>query len=137
MLATVNDIFLLAEIEEANASFHTDEESAFGIKTENGKVAMFFSSPKRLDILTTIKAAKSKQMKDHSPSKLNERIIRPEDVPGTLLNIALMNMGSSDHSLRISAYNLLCALCQTFRFNVDRHFISARGLLMPKSYQAV
>jgi len=128
MLATVNDIFLLSDIEEANASFHTEEENAFGIKTENGKVAMFFSSPKRVDILQSIKAAKSKSMKDNAPSKLSERIIRPEDVPGTLLNISLMNMGSSDHSLRISAYNLLCALCQTFRFNVDRHFINARGM---------
>ncbi|KAK6355415.1 Ras GTPase activating protein ira2 [Orbilia brochopaga] len=131
MQAIVNDIFLLSEIEEATASFHTEEENAFGIKTENGKVAMFFSSPKRVDVLQSIKSAKAKSMKDSKPSPLSERVIRPEDVPGTLLNIALMNMGSSDQSLRISAYNLLCALCQTFRFNVDRQFVSAKGLSIP------
>ena len=60
------------------------------IKTENGKVAMFFSSPKRLDVLQSIKSAKSKQLKDTKPSKLSERTIRPEDVPGTLLNIAMI-----------------------------------------------
>ncbi|EWC46134.1 hypothetical protein DRE_04708 [Drechslerella stenobrocha 248] len=131
MQAIVNDIFSLSEIEEATASFHTEEENAFGIKTENGKVAMFFSSPKRVDVLQSIKAAKAKSMKDSKPSPLSERVIRPEDVPGTLLNIALMNMGSSDQALRIAAYNLLCALCQTFRFNVDRQFVSAKGLSIP------
>ncbi|KAF3925492.1 Neurofibromin [Arthrobotrys entomopaga] len=131
MQAIVNDIFSLSEIEEANASFHTEEENAFGIKTENGKVAMFFSSPKRVDVLQSIKAAKSKSLKDSKPSPLSERVIRPEDVPGTLLNIALMNMGSADQFLRISAYNLLCALCQTFRFKLDRQFVSAKGLSIP------
>ncbi|KAF3935966.1 Neurofibromin [Dactylella cylindrospora] len=131
MLATVNDIFLLSEIEEANTTIHTEEENTFGIKTENGKVAMFFSSPKRVDVLQSIKNAKTKSLKDSKPSQLSERVIRPEDVPGTLLNIALMNMGSSDQALRIAAYNLLCALCQTFRFKIDRQFASAKGLSIP------
>ncbi|CAG0923769.1 unnamed protein product, partial [Notodromas monacha] len=40
--------------------------------------------------------------------------IRPKDVPGTLLNMALLNLGSSDPSLRTAAYNLLCAVTATF-----------------------
>jgi neurofibromin 1 len=36
--------------------------------------------------------------------------IRPKDVPGTLLNIALLNLGSSDPNLRSAAYNLLCVV---------------------------
>ncbi|RXG59506.1 Neurofibromin [Armadillidium vulgare] len=40
--------------------------------------------------------------------------IRPKDVPGTLLNMALLNLGSLDPNLRTAAYNLLCALTQTF-----------------------
>lgn len=128
MYATVNDIFRLADVEEANASFHTDEENAFGIKTDNGKVTMFFSSPKKNDILQTLKSSKVKYSKDNKPSKLNERTIRPEDVPGTLLNISLMNVASFDQQLRLAAYNLLCALCQAFRFNLDRQFVSAKGM---------
>ncbi|KAL7276775.1 Ras GTPase activating protein ira2 [Rhizina undulata] len=131
MFATVNDIFRLTDVEEANASFHTDEENAFGIKTENGKVSMFFSSPKRSEILQTLKSSKSKYSKDSKPSKLSERTIRPEDVPGTLLNISLMNIASVDQHLRLAAYNLLCALCQAFRFNLDRQFVSGRGLSIP------
>lgn len=131
MSATINDIFRLADVEEANASFHTDEENAFGIKTDNGKVTMFFSSPKKNDILQTLRNSKSKYSKENKPSKLNERTIRPEDVPGTLLNISLMNIASFDQYLRLAAYNLLCALCQAFGFNLDRQFVSAKGLSIP------
>jgi len=131
MSATINDIFRLNDVEEANASFHTDEENAFGIKTDNGKLTMFFSSPKRNEIVQTLKNSKSKYSKDNRPSKLNERTIRPEDVPGTLLNISLMNIASYDQYLRLAAYNLLCALCQAFRFNLDRQFVSAKGLSIP------
>lgn len=127
-MVTVNDIFRLADVEEANASYHTDEENAFGIKTDNGKVSVFFSSPKKSDILKTLKISKAKHSSDNKPSKLNERIIRPEDVPGTMLNISLMNMASVDPQLRLSAYNLLCALCHAFQFNLDRQFVNARGM---------
>jgi neurofibromin 1 len=127
MMVNVNDIFRLADVEEANPAYHTDEENAFGIKTDNGKVSMFFSSPKKNDILKTLKSCKAKYSKDNKPSKLNERTIRPEDVPGTMLNISLMNMASTDPCLRLAAYNLLCALCQAFQFNLDRQFVSAKG----------
>jgi neurofibromin 1 len=131
MMVTVNDIFRLTDVEEANASYHTDEENAFGIKTDNGKVSMFFSSPKKNDILKTLRASKAKYSKDNRPSKLNERTIRPEDVPGTMLNISLMNMASVNPALRLAAYNLLCALCQAFQFNLDRQFVNAKGLSIP------
>ena len=131
ILVTVNDIFRLADIEEANASFHTDDENAFGIKADHGKVTMFFSSSKKNDILKTNKSSKAKNFCDNKPSKLNERTIRPEDVPGTMLNISLMNMASSDPPLRLAAYNLLCALCQAFQFNLDRQFVNAKGLSIP------
>lgn len=131
MFATVNDIFRLTDVEEANPSFYTDDENAFGIKTDNGKVPMYFTSPRKNDILQTLKTSKAKYSKDNKPSKTSERTIRPEDVPGTLLNISLMNIASSDQSLRLAAYNLLCALCQTFGFNLDRPFVSAKGLSIP------
>ncbi|KAA8914567.1 hypothetical protein FN846DRAFT_896963 [Sphaerosporella brunnea] len=131
VLVTVNDIFRLSDVEETNASYHTDEDNAFGIKTDNGKTSMFYSSPKKNEILKTLKASKAKYSSDNKPSKLNERTIRPEDVPGTMLNISLMNMASTDPDLRLSAYNLLCALCQAFQFNLDRQYVNAKGLSIP------
>ncbi len=53
--------------------------------------------------------------------------IRPKDVPGTLLNIALLNLGSSDPSLRSAAYNLLCALTQTFDLKIEGQLLETAG----------
>ena len=134
MQATVNDIYRLTDVEEAHTTIHmTDEMDVFGIKSDNGKTVTYFSSPKRAEILQKIKSAKAalRNSNQAKPSKLNERIIRPEDVPGTLLNIALMNIASGDRALRLSAYNLLCSLCQAFNFNLDYMPVWAMGLSIP------
>ncbi|KAF8455245.1 hypothetical protein BDZ91DRAFT_746797 [Kalaharituber pfeilii] len=132
MQALVNDIFRLSDVEEANTTIHlSDEKDVFGIKTDNGKTVTYFSSPKRAEILGRIKSAKSKHSRETKPSKLNERTIRPEDVPGTLLNIALMNMASNNRALRLAAYNLLCSLCQAFNFNLDYMPVCAKGISIP------
>ena len=126
-MVALNDIFRLTDVEETNATYHTDDENAFGIKTDNGKVPMYFSSPKKSEILKTLKSSRAKFSKDSKPSKLSERMIRPEDVPGTMLNISLMNMGSIEPKLRLSAYNLFCAMVQAFGFNLDKRFVHAKG----------
>ena len=53
--------------------------------------------------------------------------IRPKDVPGTLLNVALLNLGSSDPSLRSAAYNLLCSLTQTFELRIESQLLETAG----------
>lgn len=53
--------------------------------------------------------------------------IRPRDVPGTLLNIALLNLGSPDPSLRSAAYNLLCALTQKFDLKIEGQLLETTG----------
>jgi neurofibromin 1 len=58
---------------------------------------------------------------------------RPKDVPGTLLNIALLNLGSSDPNLRSAAYNLLCALAQTFDLRIDGQLLESNGLCIPSN----
>ena len=55
--------------------------------------------------------------------------IRPKDVPGTLLNVALLNLGSSDPSLRSAAYNLLCSLTQTFELRIESQLLETAGEL--------
>lgn len=138
--ATVNDIFRLSEVDEAPTSIQTEDDSAFGLRTESGKIVMYFTSPKKADILQAIRGAKIKHGKDLKLPAPFERLIRPQDVPGTLLNIALTNMASIDQPLRLAAYNLLCALCQTFKFSVNAKFMTAKGrfkahsLLVPNYY---
>ncbi|KAH8601379.1 hypothetical protein B0O99DRAFT_681402 [Bisporella sp. PMI_857] len=129
--ATVNDIFRLSEIDEAPTSIQTEDDSAFGLRTENGKIVMYFTSPRKPDVLSAIRGAKAKYGKELRTLKSFERLVRPQDVPGTLLNIALTNMGSSDQILRLASYNLLCALCRAFKFAANSKFITAMELCVP------
>ena len=59
--------------------------------------------------------------------------IRPKDVPGTLLNMALLNLGSSDPNLRTTAYNLLCALTTTFDLKIEGQLLETSGLCIPSN----
>jgi neurofibromin 1 len=129
--ATVNDIFRLTDVEEASTSMQAEDDNAFGIKTENGKVVMYFTSPRKMDILQAIRAAKTKPSTDARPSRAVERTIRPEDVPGMMLNISLTNIASSDEALRLASYNLLCALCTSFGFTLGKHFVATNGHSIP------
>ncbi|KAK2021113.1 GTPase-activator protein for ras-like GTPase [Colletotrichum zoysiae] len=128
---TVNDIFRLGEVEEAPTSIQTEDDSAFGLRADNGKIVMYFTSPKKVDVLQTIRGAKAKYGKDTRAHKAYERLIRPQDVPGTLLNLALTNLSSSDHVLRLSSYNLLGALCKAFKFGAAANLMCTKDVSVP------
>ena len=125
--ATVNDIFRLSEVDEAPTSIQTEDDSAFGLRTENNKIVMYFTSPRKPDVLQAIRGAKAKYGKELRTLKSFERLVRPQDVTGTLLHIALTNMASTDQVLRLASYNLLCALCRAFKFAADSKFLTAKG----------
>lgn len=125
--STVNDIFRLGEVDEAPTSIQTEDDSAFGLRADNGKIVMYFTSPKKADVLQAIRAAKMKYGKDTRAPKSLERLIRPQDVPGTLLNLALTNLASPDSALRLSSYNLLGALCKAFNFTAASKLLCSRG----------
>ncbi|RGP66620.1 neurofibromin 1, partial [Fusarium sporotrichioides] len=128
---TVNDIFRLGEVDEAPTSIQTEDDSAFGLRADNGKIVMYFTSPKKTDVLQTIRGAKAKHGKDNRTHKSVERLIRPQDVPGTLLNLSLANLSSHDHILRLSSYNLLGALCRAFKFSSASRIICTKDVSVP------
>lgn len=49
------------------------------------------------------------------------------------MNIALLNLGSLDPSLRSAAYNLLCALTQTFDLRIEGQLLESSGLCIPSN----
>ncbi|KAJ4307090.1 Ras GTPase activating protein ira2 [Collariella sp. IMI 366227] len=128
---TVNDIFRLGDVDEAPTSIQTEDDSAFGLRADNGKIVMYFTSPKKSDVLQAIRAAKAKYAKDTRATKSFERLIRPQDVPGTLLNLALTNLATPDPVLRLSSYNLLGALCKAFKFRAASKLMSTRDISVP------
>lgn len=126
--AIINDIFRLGDVDEAPTSIATEDDSAFGLRADNGKIVMYFQSPKKNEILQSIRNAKAKFGKDTRTVKSFERLIRPQDIPGTLLNLALMNLAALDPALRIASYNLLGALCQAFKFKASSKFMCINGM---------
>lgn len=124
---TINDIFRIGDIDETSTSIQTEDDSAFGLRADSGKIVMYFTSPKKADVLQSIRSAKAKQGKDSRTHKPVERLIRPQDVPGTLLNLALTNLSSPDHVLRLSSYNLLGALCKAFKFGSASRLVCTKG----------
>ncbi|RYP13921.1 hypothetical protein DL767_010513 [Monosporascus sp. MG133] len=121
--AVTNDIFRLGDIEEVPTPFANEDDSAFGLRADNGKVVMYFQGTKKFDLLHAIRGAKMKYAKDTRTTKSFERFIRPQDVPGTLLNLALTNLGALDPVLRTASYNLLGALCRAFKFKAASKFL--------------
>ncbi|KAI0006414.1 GTPase [Xylariaceae sp. FL0662B] len=129
--AIVNDIFRLGDVDEAPTSIPTEDDSAFGLRADNGKIVMYFQSPKKADVLQAIRGAKAKYGKDTRTMKSFERLIRPQDVPGTLLNLALTNLAAQDATLRVSSYNLLGALCRAFNFKAASKFMCIKDVSVP------
>lgn len=130
--SVVNDIFRLHDIEEAMTA-HPNDDSSFALRADGGKIVMCFTSSKRADVLQTIRGAKSKQSKESRLPKPTERLVRPQDVPGTMLNLALTNLSSPYHALRVASYNLLGALCRSFDFKAAARLICNRGKFRERS----
>ncbi|KAI1381086.1 GTPase [Hypoxylon crocopeplum] len=127
----VNDIFHLKDLDEAPTSIPTEDDSAFGLRADNGKIVMYFQSARKADLLKEIRRAKAMLSKDTRTTKPFERLIRPQDVPGTLLNLALTNLASPDAMLRIASYNLLGALCRAFKFKAASKFMCIKDVSVP------
>jgi len=68
----------------------------------------------RDEMAQIIRAARSR-LRD-GPSE--DRSLGPSDVPGTLLNVALLNMSSGDETLRLGAYNLVYELSGFFKWEL-------------------
>ncbi|KAL5596495.1 uncharacterized protein BROUX77_007179 [Berkeleyomyces rouxiae] len=127
----INDIFRVGEVEDTPSSMGLDDDSGFGLRADNGKIVMQFKSSKTIDIIQAIRGTKTKNGKDNRSQKLFERLVRPQDVPGTLLNLALTNLSSPDHTLRLASYNLLGALCRAFKFSAAEKILCLKGISIP------
>lgn len=77
----------------------------------------------RNEMAQIIRAARSR-LRD-GPSE--ERSLRPSDVPGTLLNVALLNLSSGDETLRLGAYNLVYELSGYFKWEMATTVLKATG----------
>jgi neurofibromin 1 len=65
---------------------------------------------------------------DKNPVPLTDRGVGPGSLPGILLNAVLLNLPSEDQSVRLAAWNLLCALSKAYHLDVSKQLRPAPGI---------
>ncbi|OXB36317.1 neurofibromin 1 [Cryptococcus neoformans] len=95
------------------------------------KETLTFLSRKRNEMAHIIRSARSRLRED---TPLNSRVLRPTDVPATLLNVALLNLTSSSETLRMGAYVLVNELSQFFKYDLASRVLKvSAGLTIPNN----
>ncbi|KAI9323567.1 hypothetical protein BX666DRAFT_2016762 [Dichotomocladium elegans] len=137
-----NDVFHVSDIEDISIAHGRDVDNANEFSFKYNKVfrtprneKRFTETDKKVLGLQAIRHSK-RRYETSKPSNLTDRTIRPKDVPGRLLNMALLNIGSDDPNLRLAAYNLLYALSMTFNFDVGKQLLDAKDLCLPANNTA-
>nr|CAG8557750.1 86_t:CDS:10 [Entrophospora candida] len=125
-----NDVYHISEIEDISNPIQRSYDSEFMVKPDRGRPSLTFVSVRKEQIMQALKVSKARDQYA-GPKNNTERVVRPSSVPGTLLNMSLLNIGSEDPNLRLAAYNLLVALSHIFNFNIGNHLLNAKGLCIP------
>ena len=77
----------------------------------------------RNELAQIIRTARSRVRS--SPSV--QRTVRPSDVPGTLLNVALLNLSARDETLRLASLSLVHEIVQFFKYDVKLPITNVEG----------
>ena len=125
----LNDVYYSSEIEEVCLV----DDNQFTVTISNESSPLSFIHNDCENIVQAIIHIRTRWELAQPDTVTVHTKIRPKDVPGTLLNIALLNLGSSDPNLRSAAYNLLCALTQTFDLRIDGQLLESNGLCIPSN----
>ncbi|KAJ2606891.1 Ras GTPase activating protein ira2 [Coemansia sp. RSA 1722] len=107
------------------------EDQLVSLRFEGGNAPLIFSSPKAELMFKAVRSARARFANHNNAPTVQERAIRPADVPGTLLNVALLNCGSENSALRISAYRMLISVVATFNMDVGHELAFASDLCLP------
>ena len=125
----LNDVYYASEIEEV--CLVDDNQFTLTIANESGPLSFIHNDCD--SIVQAIIHIRTRWELSQPDSVTVHQKIRPKDVPGTLLNMALVNLGSLDPNLRTAAYNLLCALTQTFDLKIEGQLLETSGLCIPSN----
>ncbi|XP_034936145.1 neurofibromin isoform X2 [Chelonus insularis] len=126
----LNDVYYASEIEEV-CLVVDDNQFTLTISNEAGPLSFLHNDCD--SIVQAIMHIRNRWLLSQPDSMSVHPKIRPKDVPGTLLNMALLNLGSSDPNLRTAAYNQLCALTATFDLKIEGQLLETSGLCIPSN----
>lgn len=143
----LNDVYYASEIEEV--CLVDDNQFTLTIANESGPLSFIHNDcdsivqavihiRNRWELSQPVSKLPKTKLSDYTSCLLQDSVtvhqkIRPKDVPGTLLNMALLNLGSSDPNLRTAAYNQLCALTATFDLKIEGQLLETSGLCIPSN----
>uniref|UniRef100_A0A7M5VE60 Ras-GAP domain-containing protein n=3 Tax=Clytia hemisphaerica TaxID=252671 RepID=A0A7M5VE60_9CNID len=124
----LNDVFYASEIEKAS---HQDD--VLDLEFTSRRTGLKFVTPQAEEIVNSILHVQARwRLSQQDKTKhMASKKMRPKDVPGTLLNMSLINLGNRDPSLRLAAYNLLCALTTNFSLQINERLWEAKGVCIP------
>ncbi|XP_065225861.1 neurofibromin-like isoform X1 [Planococcus citri] len=125
----LNDVYYAAEIEEVCLV----DDNQFTVTIVNDSAPLSFIHNDCDVIVQSIIHIRNRWELSQPESVNVHHKIRPKDVPGTLLNMALLNLGSSDPNLRSAAYNQLCALTAKFDLKIEGRLLETSGLCIPSN----
>ncbi|XP_031626332.1 neurofibromin isoform X2 [Contarinia nasturtii] len=125
----LNDVYYASEIEEV--CLVDDNQFTLSIANESSQLSFIHNDCD--NIVQAIIHIRNRWELSQPDSVVVHQKIRPKDVPGTLLNMALLNLGSSDPNLRTAAYNQLCALTATFDLKIEGQLLETQGLCIPSN----
>eukprot|EP00054_Salpingoeca_dolichothecata_P028574 m.218407 g.218407 ORF g.218407 m.218407 type:complete len:2785 (-) comp26259_c1_seq1:68-8422(-) len=125
----LTDVYAISRVAEIQGLADT---SLVRISYDRGEPLNIQSSEHEA-VLTAAHDAWARHLLSEPTSGTNRKVIRPADVPGTLLNMALLNLGSADPVLRLASYNFLAALTTTFDFHIEGELMEASGLAIPQN----
>ncbi|XP_044015830.1 neurofibromin isoform X2 [Aphidius gifuensis] len=125
----LNDVYYASEIEEV--CLVDDNQFTLTISNEAGPLSFIHNDCD--SIVQSIYHIRNRWELSQPDTMSVHTKIRPKDVPGTLLNMALLNLGSCDPNLRTAAYNQLCALTTTFDLKIEGQLLETSGLCIPSN----
>ncbi|XP_013143458.1 PREDICTED: neurofibromin isoform X1 [Papilio polytes] len=126
----LNDVYYASEIDEVCLV----DDNQFSLSIVNESTPLSFIHNDCDNIVQSIIHIRNRwELSQPQDSVTVHQKIRPKDVPGTLLNMALLNLGSCDPNLRTAAYNQLCALTATFHLKIEGQLLETSGLCIPSN----
>ncbi|KAI8141679.1 hypothetical protein BJV82DRAFT_714889 [Fennellomyces sp. T-0311] len=141
--AYLNDVFAISDIDDIFlGSVSSDGSHEIRFRVKRSQTVMKFSSTSNNDaaqFVFIIKRLKSREEDEPISPMLENKLalaitsIRPQEVPGILLNMIFVNLANPNQELRLNSYNLLCALARSFDFSLENQFIETKGICIPKN----
>ncbi|KAJ2943372.1 hypothetical protein O0L34_g12181 [Tuta absoluta] len=125
----LNDVYYASEIDEVCLV----DDNQFSLTIINEATPLSFIHNDCDNIVQSIIHIRNRWELSQPDTVTVHQKIRPKDVPGTLLNMALLNLGSCDPNLRTAAYNQLCALTATFHLKIEGQLLETSGLCIPSN----